>query len=64
MFRLRQAVKTLASLLQRGAVGMVTTHDLAITRLEEELGAVRNVHFEDHIEDGEVRGKIVLRVSD
>jgi hypothetical protein len=51
----------LASLLERGAVGMVTTHDLAITRLDEELPTVRNVHFEDHIEGGEVRFDYRLR---
>ena len=43
-------VKTLAA---RGAIGLVTTHDLALARIVDTLGAVAaNVHFEDHLEDG------------
>lgn len=43
----------LRGLVSRGAIGLVTTHDLAIASVEEELaGLSRNVHFEDHIEDG------------
>jgi DNA mismatch repair ATPase MutS len=43
-------------LVDRGAIGLVTTHDLALSRLEETMsGRARNVHFEDHIEDGKVR---------
>jgi MutS domain V len=40
-------------LVERGAVGLVTTHDLALAHIAESLaprGA--NVHFEDHLEDG------------
>jgi len=36
----------------RGAVGIVTTHDLALTRLAEALSQAVNVHFEDHLENG------------
>ena len=43
-------------LVERGALGLVTTHDLALSRLAETLsGRASNVHFEDHIEDGKVR---------
>jgi hypothetical protein len=43
-------------LVDRGAVGLITTHDLALARLEETLpGRAANVHFEDHIEDGKIR---------
>jgi hypothetical protein len=38
-------------LLERGAVGLLTTHDLALAEIP---GAV-NVHFEDHLENGELR---------
>jgi hypothetical protein len=38
-------------LLERGAVGLLTTHDLALAEIP---GAV-NVHFEDHLEKGELR---------
>lgn len=41
------------TLLSRAAVGMVTTHDLALAQLAESLAPrARNVHFEDHIEHG------------
>ena len=37
----------------RGAIGLVTTHDLALTRIVETLnGRAANVHFEDHLEMG------------
>jgi DNA mismatch repair ATPase MutS len=44
------------SLVARGAIGLVTTHDLALARLAEapELHAT-NVHFEDELVDGEMR---------
>jgi hypothetical protein len=42
-------------LLQRGALGLVTTHDLALARIADELRPhARNVHFEDHLEAGRV----------
>ncbi len=41
------------SLVGRGAIGLVTTHDLALTELPAALGAAAaNVHFEDRLEDG------------
>ncbi|MEQ1869673.1 MAG: DNA mismatch repair protein MutS [Vicinamibacterales bacterium] len=41
------------SLLEAGAIGIVTTHDLALTALADRLGArARNVHFEDTLENG------------
>lgn len=40
-------------LLKRGAVGLVTTHDLALAALAEGLGSCAlNVHFEDRLEAG------------
>jgi len=43
------------SLVERNAIGLVTTHDLALTELAEHLAPrARNVHFEDHIENGEI----------
>jgi len=43
-------------LVERGAIGMVTTHDLALAAIAETLGPrAINVHFEDHIEGGEIR---------
>lgn len=41
------------SLLERGAIGMVSTHDLALTAIPQTLGArAFNCHFEDHLENG------------
>jgi hypothetical protein len=40
-------------LVERGAIGLITTHDLALADIAGTLGErVANVHFEDHIEDG------------
>jgi hypothetical protein len=46
----------LRALLNHGAIGIVTTHDLALTTVSDPLGgAVRNKHFQDHVEDGKMR---------
>lgn len=45
----------LRSLVDRKAIGMVTTHDLALTEIAVSLdGSIRNVHFEDQISGGEM----------
>jgi DNA mismatch repair ATPase MutS len=42
-------------LVERGAIGIVTTHDLALTRIVDALGErALNVHFEDHLENGQM----------
>jgi DNA mismatch repair ATPase MutS len=44
------------SFISKGAVGLVTTHDLALTLVVDELQPhARNFHFEDHLENGELR---------
>ena len=44
-----------AALVKLGAIGLVTTHDLALTELPSRLGAVAiNRHFEDRLEDGKM----------
>ena len=41
------------ALLARGAIGLITTHDLSLARVADELSpAAANVHFEDRLEDG------------
>jgi DNA mismatch repair ATPase MutS len=43
-------------LIERGAVGLVTTHDLALAQIADALGLRgENVHFADHLEDGQMR---------
>ena len=42
-------------LVERGAIGLVTTHDLALTRIAETMGErAVNVHFEDRLENGKM----------
>ena len=49
-------------LVQRGAVGLITTHDLALAEVADELEQrARNVHFEDHIENGRIGFDYVMR---
>ncbi len=43
------------SLVKRGAIGLVTTHDLALTRIADSLDErASNVHFEDRLENGKM----------
>lgn len=45
----------LLSLIGRGAIGLTTTHDLALTAIAEQSGGrAQNVHFEDELKDGEL----------
>jgi DNA mismatch repair ATPase MutS len=49
-------------LVERGAIGLVTTHDLALSQIADTLGGrAINVHFEDHLEGGEIRFDYRLR---
>jgi hypothetical protein len=53
--RLVGASGVLRSLLSRGAIGLVTTHDLALTSIARALAPIAiNVHFEDWFEGGEI----------
>lgn len=49
------AEAVIRSLLDANAIGIVTTHDLALADVAERDERVRNVHFEDTIEDGRIR---------
>ena len=43
------------SLVERGAIGLVTTHDLALARIVDDLAPrAANAHFEDRLEDGKL----------
>lgn len=49
-------------LVHHGAIGLVTTHDLALAQLAEAMPrAVGNVHFQDEIVDGEMHFDYHLR---
>jgi MutS-like protein len=52
----------LRALLTRRSIGIVTTHDLALTEIAESLGGnVRNAHFQDFVEAGQMRFDYKLR---
>jgi len=41
-------------LVERGALGLITTHDLTLTQIADNLGAqAQNIHFGDRFENGE-----------
>ncbi len=43
------------SLVDRGAIGIVSTHDLALAEIPDEMGSgAANFHFEDRIENGKL----------
>ncbi len=51
-----------SGLVERGAIGLVTTHDLALAHIAEVLAPrAANVHFEDHLEDGKMTFDYLLR---
>ena len=56
------AEAVIGSLMKTGAIGMVTTHDLALAGMAErkELAA-RNVHFEDQISAGRISFDYTMR---
>jgi DNA mismatch repair ATPase MutS len=52
----------LRGLVERGAIGLVTTHDLALADIAVHMnGRAANVHFEDYLEGGEIRFDYQLR---
>jgi threonine dehydrogenase-like Zn-dependent dehydrogenase len=52
----------LKGLIARGAIGLVTTHDLALTAIADELAPrASNAHFEDQLENGALRFDYRLR---
>jgi DNA mismatch repair ATPase MutS len=50
------------ALVHNGAIGLVTTHDLALAAIESRDGTrITNVHFQDEIEDGQMKFDYTLR---
>jgi DNA mismatch repair ATPase MutS len=53
--RRQGAEAVVRGLVEAGAIGLVTTHDLALAHIAEQLGGRgANVHFADHLENGEM----------
>lgn len=60
--RRRGAEAVIRSLVDRHALGIVTTHDLALTQIVDSLaGRGVNCHFEDRVTDGRMTFDYVLR---
>lgn len=60
--RRRGAEAVIRSLVGRGGLGMVTTHDLALTQIVETMdGQAFNMHFEDQVVDGTMTFDYQLR---
>ncbi len=56
------AEAVLKTLVEQGALGMVTTHDLALAEIAQSFPALaRNVHFEDELRDGTLHFDYRLR---
>jgi len=50
--------------VERGAIGLITTHDLALARIAEDLAPrAANVHFEDQLQDGRICFDFHLRAG-
>jgi len=50
------------ALVERGAIGLISTHDLAITEIGGSLdGHLRNVHFQDELANGKMSFDYILR---
>jgi DNA mismatch repair ATPase MutS len=54
--RVTGAQAVIRTLIDRGGVGLVTTHDLALTEIVDALNSrARNVHFVDQLIDGRLQ---------
>jgi DNA mismatch repair ATPase MutS len=52
------------TLVEGGAIGLVTTHDLALADIAGQLEPhATNVHFEDHVEDGRISFDYKMRLG-
>ncbi len=50
------------ALIHRGSIGVISTHDLALTEIAGlEPGAIQNVHFQDELKDGKLKFDFKLR---
>jgi DNA mismatch repair ATPase MutS len=59
--RLTGAAGIAHALMASGAIGLISTHDLALATIGDGAHALRNVHFEERIENGEMHFDFRLR---
>jgi hypothetical protein len=58
------AAGVLRALVDRGAIGLVTTHDLALTAIADQFGGrAANVHFDDQFEGGTIAFDYVMKAG-
>jgi len=60
--RLTGAEAVVRELIDSGAIGIVSTHDLALTDMQHSAeGPLKNMHLQDEIEDGKMKFDFKLR---
>lgn len=59
--RLIGSKSTIAALIDKPGLGLVTTHDLELTSLETLSSKIHNFHFREHIADGRMHFDYTLR---
>jgi hypothetical protein len=60
--RLRGSDLLVRTFVEHRAIGLITTHDLALARIPESMdGRARNYHFDDRLEDGKLRFDFKLK---
>jgi MutS domain V len=60
--RLIGAEAVVSALVESGAIGLISTHDLALTNIATVAkGRLRNVHLQDEIVDGKMRFDFLMR---
>jgi hypothetical protein len=59
--RMAGAEGVVQALLERGAIGLISTHDLALTGIGGAAGRLHNVHLQDEIADGKMKFDYTLR---
>ncbi|MFC5861145.1 mismatch repair protein [Acidicapsa dinghuensis] len=59
--RLIGALGIIRELMQSGAIGILTTHDLSLTAIENGDGWIKNMHFQDSISNGKMQFDFRLR---
>ena len=56
------AASVVGGLVTRGAIGLITTHDLALAEVVTHVGShAANVHFQDELDGGEIRFDYLMR---
>lgn len=61
--RLIGSTSLIHTLLERGAVGLATTHDLGLCAVADDVPVVANVHFQDDLRDGHMVFDYLLRTG-